>query len=458
LVKTRKFQLAIKITILVLSVILLIVAAYCMLRFGFGKDVLDRSGWKTQNGIVQFRDYYGKPRTGWLYIEEKLYYFNPENGAMATGWQIVDGEQYYFGTDGVRMTGWQTVDGNTYYLGDDGKMVTGWQQIGGKSYCFTANGAMARSGWQNIDGKYSYFSDEGTALTGWQMIEGALYYFTAEGYTVSGWTELDNVRFHFEDSGKVSTGWFEDETGKFYFDEDGRPHNGWLDYEQKRYYCNTDGTLATGWLTEGEDRYYLYSDGTMAVGEVKIEEVSHFFTSKGKYVLMCNPWYAVPEDYVLKMSNIEGYQFASVGRDALAKMMEDCRASGNGVTINNTYRSKATQQWMWDSSVNKFMAQGMTKEEAEKETGKTTAIPGHSEHQTGLAVDLNGPQATYDWLGEHCWEYGFILRYPDDKIDITGIVYEPWHFRYVGTELSLELQELGITMEEYMTQLTENNQ
>ena len=454
MVKTSKFRTALKVTILALSVILLLLAAYCMLRIGFGVDVLDRTGWKTRNGIVQYVDYYGTPKTGWHYIDEKLYYFAPENGAMATGWQTVDGDRYYFGTDGVRQTGWQTVDGKTYYLGDTGKMVIGWQVIEGKTYCFTQDGSMARTGWQTVDGKFSYFSDEGTALTGWQMIEGALYYFTSEGYTVSGWLELDNVRFHFEESGKVSTGWFEDETGKFYFDDDGRPHSGWLEYEQKRYYCNEDGTLATGWLTEGADRYYLQSDGTTTVGQIQIDGVSHFFTSKGKWVLMCNPWYAVPEDYVLQMSNVEGYQFASVGRDALAQMMEDCRAAGNSITINNTYRSKATQQWMWDKSVNEFIAKGMTKEEAEKETGKTTAIPGNSEHQTGLAVDLNGPQATYDWLAEHCWEYGFILRYPDDKIDITGIIYEPWHFRYVGTELSLEMQELGITLEEYLADLT----
>ena len=93
-------------------------------------------------------------------------------------------------------------------------------------------------------------------------------------------------------------------------------------------------------------------------------------------------------------------------------------------------------------------------------------MPGTSEHQLGLAVDivdvnypyLDDHQATMPaqkWLMEHCWEYGFVLRYPDDKTDVTGIIYEPWHYRYVGKELAAELYELGLTVEEYMQKLTE---
>lgn len=452
LLKTRQKRIA----ALVLSVMMLILAVYGLLRFGFAVDILDRSGWSNRKDTVRYLDYYGRPQTQWQYIDDKLYYFDPENGNMTVGWRQIDEDRYYFDNNGIRVTGWQTIDGKTYYLGDAGKMVTGWQQINGKSYYFTEEGSMA-TGWQTRDGKRSYFSQEGMALTGWQMVDEKLYYFTADGYTVSGWVELDNVRFRFAEDGAVVTGWYEEEGVKYFFDEDGRPHSGWLDHEEKRYYCNADGTMVTGWLTLEQDRYYLHEDGTMAVGEVKIDGVSNFFTSTGKYVLLCNPWNPVPSDYELKLSSIEGFQFDSTGRDALQKMMDDCRAAGISCTINNTYRSKATQQRMWDRSVEQYMAAGMTKEEAEAETGKDTAIPGHSEHQTGLAVDINGSQEMYDWLAEHCWDYGFILRYPDNKINITGIIYEPWHFRYVGTELSLELKELGLCMEEYMTMLTQQN-
>ena len=84
-----------------------------------------------------------------------------------------------------------------------------------------------------------------------------------------------------------------------------------------------------------------------------------------------------------------------------------------------------------------------------------SARPGHSEHETGLAIDVNDPSDSFNntaeaaWLAEHCWDYGFILRYPQGKQDITGYKYESWHIRYVGTKLSKELQKSGQTMEEY---------
>jgi glucan-binding YG repeat protein len=366
---------------------------------------------------------------------------------MVTGWQTIDSQRYYFDAHGVRATGWQELDGKTYYLDATGKMVTGWQLIDEKSFYFDQDGAMS-TGWQMRDGKRSYFSTDGVALTGWQKLDDKLYYFDDDGYAVTGWQELDAVRYHFGDDGAAATGWFEDETGKYFFDTSGHPYSGWLDWEGKRYYCNPDGTLYTGWMTENQDRYYFRADGSMTVGEIKIDGISHFFTSKGKYVLMCNPWHPVPEDYKIQLATVYGYQFDSTGQYALQMMIDDCREAGYYCTINNTYRSKSTQQRMWDESVADFMAAGMTKEQAEIETGKTTAIPGHSEHQTGLAVDLNGGADVYNWLAEHCWEYGFILRYPDNKIDITGIIYEPWHYRYVGPENAKQIKEAGLCLEE----------
>lgn len=442
-----------KIAIWVLAGVLLLAGVYCLLRFGFSIDVLDRSGWNTKSGLVRYLDYFGRPKLQWQYVDGKLYYFQPADGAMATGWQELDGNRYYFGQDGVRAVGWQKVEDKTYYLGETGKVTTGWTQVDGKHYYFSDTGAMV-TGWQELDGKRSYFSSEGVALIGWQTIDGKLYYFDESGHTLSGKVELDGVVYQFMEDGSAFAGWFEDETGKYYLDPDGQPHTGWLELEDKRYYFGEDGHPVTGWVTVDQDRYYLYEDGTMAIGRVVIDETVHFFTSQGKYVIFANPWNPVPADYVVKLVSIEGFRFDSVGRDALQKMLSDCRADGNVCTINNTYRSKATQQYMWDKSVAKYMAEGMTEEEARGETGKDTALPGHSEHQTGLAVDIDGSGATYAWLEEHCWEYGFILRYPADKTEITGIIYEPWHFRYVGTELALELKELGLCMEEYMLSIS----
>ena len=442
-----------RIIALVAASIALLGAIYCLLRFGFSIDPFNRSGWHEKNGTTQYWDYFGRPHTGWQYIDEKLYYFHPDTGNMITGWQEVEGSRYYMDASGVRATGWLKTEDATYYLGQDGKAVTGWQVVDGERYLFTDKGTMA-TGWQVIDGHRSYLSDAGVALTGWQTLEGKRYYFDANGYMVSDPITLEGITYRFDKDGSVLTGWFTDDTGKYYLDEEGKPHTGWLELNEKRYCFNENGLMTTGWVTDGNDRLYLYEDGTYAVGRVEIEGKTHFFSSKGKWVLFCNPWNPVPEDFEIKLVSIEGFRFDSVGRDSLQALMDACRAAGHKVTINNSYRSKATQQYMWNKSVNQYIAEGMTKKEAEAETGKSTAIPGHSEHQTGLAVDLNGSDETYAWLAEHCWDYGFILRYPDDKIEITGIIYEPWHFRYVGTELALELKELGVTMEEYFHQLT----
>lgn len=442
-----------QVSMLALAVVLLLGAVYCMLRFGFDVDIADRTGWKTRRGVTRYLDYSGKPQTGWQYIEGKLYYFAPGSGAMATGWQEIEGAKYCFAADGVRLTGWQTVEEKQYYLGHDGKQVTGWQQIDGKSYYFTEDGTMA-TGWQTVNGKRSYFSDEGMALTGWHVLDNKIYFFTADGYTVSGWVEMDNTRYRFADDGAVVTGWYEEEGVKYYFDKDGLPYSGWLDLDGKRYYIGQGGVMTTGWLTLEKDTYYLNADGTMAIGKLEIDGVNRFFDLTGKQVLLTNKWNPVPEDYVVRLASIEGFQFDSAGRDSLQKILDACREAGFDCKINNTYRSKNTQQRMWDKSVAKYMADGMTEEEANAETAKSTAIPGHSEHQTGLAVDIDAEDEGYAWLAEHCWEYGFILRYTQECTEHTGIIYEPWHFRYVGAELAKAIQESGLCMEEYMDSIT----
>ena len=86
-------------------------------------------------------------------------------------------------------------------------------------------------------------------------------------------------------------------------------------------------------------------------------------------------------------------------------------------------------------------------DEAREKALETVAVPGTSEHQMGLAVDISG-EAAHAWLAEHCWEYGFILRYTEEKAEITGIADEPWHFRYVGREISMDMKDSGLCLEE----------
>ena len=416
-----------------IALVVLLFGTYCTLRFGFSIDIFDQSGWENQDGAVRYLDYWGKPLHKWQDIDGKSYYFDSDTGNMCTGWQDIGGSRYYFNKDGVLQTGWLTLGDKTYYLAG-GTLIYGWQEIFQQKYYFGADGVMT---------------------IGWQTIDSSLYYFEENGAPAIGWKELDGNRYLFCETGEAVTGWHSDDAGKYFFADDGKMQTGWLDWEQKRYYFGESGVMTTGWLEMDGDRYYFGEDGRMAIGEVKIDGVSRFFTSKGKYVIMPNPWNPVPEDYETDMVDIAGYKFDRNGRDALRAMMDACTDAGYWCGINNTYRSYNTQKYMWDVRIERRMNEGMTYEEAVAYTARSVALPGHSEHQTGLAVDVDTSDAGKEWLMEHCWEYGFILRYPDGKRPVTGIIFEPWHYRYVGTELSLEMQELGLCMEEYMAMLTE---
>mgnify|MGYP003292565272 CR=1 FL=1 len=455
------------------AVVIVLIGTYSLLRFAFSIDIFDRSGWHQNGSSAQYLDYFGNPQLQWQSIEGKTYYFDPQTGNMVTGWQELNGGRYLFDAEGVLVTGWHTEDGKKYYLNDSGKMQTAWQTLDGKQYYFGEDGAMATGwlvldnqqhylsedgtpavGWLALGEKQYYFSEDGVPLTGWLTLDGKHFFFAADGARVSGWQEIDSSRYLFNAEGALVTGWHTEDGKKYYLNDDGKMQTGWLKLEKKQYFFGENGTMQTGWLTYDGNRYYLKSDGSMAIGEVKIDGVSSFFTSTGKYVLMTNPWHPIPSDFKLDLVTIGDYKFDRSGRDALQEMIDDCRAAGHSCKISNTYRTHGTQQYLWDHGIEKRMAAGMTYEEALTDTARSVMIPGHSEHETGLAVDISGNDAMDAWLAEHCWDYGFILRYPDDRVAVTGIKYEPWHFRYVGKELSLELEELGLCMEEYMDMLT----
>ena len=129
----------------------------------------------------------------------------------------------------------------------------------------------------------------------------------------------------------------------------------------------------------------------------------------------------------------------------------------------SAYRSIEKQQQLFDRSQQTYMAQGMSEEEAYAKTATETAIPGTSEHQTGLAADIVTP--TYQmldagfadtpagkWLADNAVEYGFVLRYPQDKQEVTGIIYESWHYRFVGKTHAKLMKESGLCLEEYLQQ------
>src|SRR5699024_5196157 len=124
--------------------------------------------------------------------------------------------------------------------------------------------------------------------------------------------------------------------------------------------------------------------------------------------------------------------------------------------VREGYRTRKEREQIMDERVVQYQAQGYSKAEAGKLAREYVAVPDTSEHQLGLSVDINADtskcssDAVYNWLAENAWKYGFIKREPADKVDITGISNEPWHYRYVGKEAAQEMQQSGMCLEEYV--------
>lgn len=141
----------------------------------------------------------------------------------------------------------------------------------------------------------------------------------------------------------------------------------------------------------------------------------------------------------------------------LQRMFDAARSAGLSPAINSSYRSTEEQQQLLEEYTAEAMQEGLSADAARSKVLRTLAEPGKSEHQTGLAIDVTSEQhtevtdsAVHEWMREHGWEYGWILRYPAGKEHLTGIDNEPWHFRYVGSEAAREIHESGVCLEEYL--------
>lgn len=182
-------------------------------------------------------------------------------------------------------------------------------------------------------------------------------------------------------------------------------------------------------------------------------------------LLLVNPWNEMPADYDIRLTNLSGGQAIDERcYPELQQMMDDCRAAGLSPLICSSYRSWEKQESLFRNQTASYTAQGYSKEDAQKEARKAVAVPGTSEHQLGLAADivdashqlLDSSQEdtkVQKWLMKNSWKYGFILRYPNDKSELTGIIYEPWHYRYVGKEAAKEIYDRQICLEEYLEEM-----
>ncbi len=175
-------------------------------------------------------------------------------------------------------------------------------------------------------------------------------------------------------------------------------------------------------------------------------------------LILVNANNKLPDSYAVQEVDYCGVEINSIISVPLNKMIEDARSQkGLNLWLSSAYRDVETQERLFQEEVKNKLAQGYPQQKAEVLAAQEVARPGYSEHNTGLAVDFNGVMnnfketGEYKWLIENSYKYGFVLRYPEEKKDFTGIVFEPWHFRFVGVEVATEMKQKNICFEEYVS-------
>lgn len=183
---------------------------------------------------------------------------------------------------------------------------------------------------------------------------------------------------------------------------------------------------------------------------------------KDELLTLVNFENTIPKDWKVDLVQLNNGQ--SVDRriyDDLIAMLQSAKSEGLNPLICSSYRTNEKQEQLYQNKVSEYLSQGYSKVEASDKAAFWVARPGTSEHQLGLAVDIVSTKnqrldrsqentVEQQWLLQNSWKYGFVLRYPTNKNSITGVGYEPWHYRYVGKEHAKKINELGVCLEEYV--------
>ena len=211
-----------------------------------------------------------------------------------------------------------------------------------------------------------------------------------------------------------------------------------------------------------EEKQLIFVEEEVSELQVSVMEEEDSQTTE---IILVNKENPLPDDYEVTLLTLPDKvnRAAIEAYDPLCAMLEAGRKEGLHFEVCSSYRDIERQRELFEEDVRLLMQSGYSYAEAYEETARETMLPGCSEHSTGLAFDIvaldyqlldarQEKTAENIWLQEHCAEYGFILRYPKGKEDITSITYESWHFRYVGIEAARYIMENGITLEEYLEQ------
>ena len=185
------------------------------------------------------------------------------------------------------------------------------------------------------------------------------------------------------------------------------------------------------------------------------------FSSDEWSIILVNKQHPIPDDYEMTLSTISGSMRCDErALPELLAMLKTAKNQGVPLIVCSPYRDMSKQVSLFERKVNAFMRKGLNYMDAYKMASQAVTIPGASEHQLGLSMDIYssdhksldaafGDTKAGKWLAEHAHEYGFILRYPLGKEYITSIKYEPWHFRYVGKEAAAIIYSQNLTLEEF---------
>lgn len=256
----------------------------------------------------------------------------------------------------------------------------------------------------------------------------------------------------------------------------------------RRFFLSLGVMLLTAAMTAGVSAIFIYTMEKVSVEQTEArQEVRRESAPSGKQppsgamlvdakpaepvyekaalddtLVLVNFEHALPDSFHRNIIDLYGTDVDERLEEPFKQMQRAARADGVSLWISSGYRSVARQEELFTRAVSENLDKGMDQKEAEAVAAVSVARPGWSEHNTGLAIDLNGVAENFDtmpefaWLDEHAVEYGFILRYPKDKQEITGIRYEPWHYRYVGTEHAKAIRERHFCLEEYVDYLEDN--
>lgn len=257
----------------------------------------------------------------------------------------------------------------------------------------------------------------------------------------------------------------QEQTGSDYMQQ-GQLDQDYLQQEQSGSDHIQRGQLSQDYLQQEQlAKDYMQQERLYDITAEEPETTHIASVSEDWNLILVNPWNEIPDGYKISLADLPNGQSIDFRcYPALVEMMEACRAAGLHPLICSSYRTQEKQEALFQERIDELIRQGYSAGDARTKAATSVARPGTSEHQAGLAVDivdtsyqaLDASQEqtmVQQWLMENSWRYGFILRYPNNKSSLTGIIYEPWHYRYVGKEAAQEIYDRGICLEEYLAGL-----